>query len=1280
MSVTNDLSRLANNANVIINSITVNSTAITSVNVAGITINSSGYTGDANNAAYLGGSSLSTIQGQITSNASSAYSNSVTYTDTKIGTANSAIIANASAAYSNATSYTDTKIGTANSAIVANASAAYSNSVSYVDTKIGTANSAITGNAATAYTNAVSYTDTKIGTANSAIVANASAAYTNATVFASNATNVNTGTLAEARLPYCMNQNVRNTDTVEFGGMTLTGNLVVSGNVNIIGANNLSVSDNMIYLNSNNDVSNPDIGIAGNYNDGTYAHTGIFRDATDGIWKVFDNYGPEPDASPYIDTSNTSFRLANFQANNFYGGNTTANWFVANTSGAYTTLLSGNVSSSSYVSVGNSTVNVVANSSSITFNSSVAAYASFYKPSANGSAYVAVVGSNNASNPYWNGWQFVAPGVFANSSAGNAFPRTSHFYSFTSTSNPSDLYYNIQAGNDSGIGTGIKIYAVSTTNSRTGIDISANGNVGIGTTSPSSKLNINSSTNDGLKVTDGTVTSILYNTSSSSGSIGTVSNHTFNIYSNNTIRASFTNNGDLQVGNQSAAANTLRYFDLQNTDTGVSAGAIMRFITANSSGGAATTVDMVKYKNGSFYINNNDGSGSTSFGTAGTQRLYIGANGNVGVSTTSPAYALDVNGIINSQDQFRAYGGGGDVRLNGNYAGNTAVVGTVGSTGFGIMTSNDPSRLWIASGGNVGINTKSPLGKFTVRPSTDNTAITLSDGDPSTGAWIRNDGSNMVISTNVGEMYYGYSGSSKNLYFMPGGGSSGLTIGTDRVVYAPVQFRSPVIYDYDDTTYYIDPNSSSKISGLITFNTAYGSSVLQDGQGFVINGNYTNGYYSHRFRKWDDGNGVPLYVQYTTGTIGSWSNIAKFGPGGNGETAQFSVFGYGYASGSWRAPVFYDSDDTGYYIDPNSTSDQALRIRGGAYFGPNASWNRYLWVGTNGRPSDEASVCATDGNLHIDCKSGNMIYLNYYSNANVYQGGSGFFYSGTSIRAPIFYDTDDTAYYANLAGASRLSGIQSTGRSGNWDSDFQNTPADSFRYGGDLNSGTNCPTGGGWWVQQNFRHSNSSNYWGVQVAWGWEDKAHELYTRNITGNSFSSWIRYSNSNNGGSILIADLSASGASTIESTTCFNDSTYKAYEIQFQVVPGSMSAGIYMQFYVGGAWRTAAGDYRTYSAIWNAGGSQGYGPNSYIDIGCGGRIRNYAGITGIASIVYPSRTDTMPIMTGIAGAWDSTIDGGNKINFTGLLSFNSAISGFRIYASSGTISGYVKVYGRK
>jgi hypothetical protein len=203
----------------------------------------------------------------------------------------------------------------------------------------------ITTNAAAAYTNAVSYTDTKIGTANTAITGNAATAYTNATVFAANATNINTGTLAEARLPYRMDQNVRTTDNITFGNMTITGNLTIGSNVNIISSNNLSIGDNMIYMNSNSTYSNPDIGIAANYNDGTYHHTGIFRDHNDGYWKVFDNYGPEPDANIYIQTTNTTFHLANFMANGYLAGNTSTNWAVVNTSGIYTT---GTINSASH--------------------------------------------------------------------------------------------------------------------------------------------------------------------------------------------------------------------------------------------------------------------------------------------------------------------------------------------------------------------------------------------------------------------------------------------------------------------------------------------------------------------------------------------------------------------------------------------------------------------------------------------------------------------------------------------------------------------------------------------------------------------------------------------------------------------------------------------------------------------------------------------------------------------------------------------------------------------
>lgn len=94
------------------------------------------------------------------------------------------------------------------------------------------------------------------------------------------------------------------------------GNVTFEGNVTTIGANNLIISDNFIYINNGSTNTNVDIGLAGNYNDGTYAHAGIFRDASDnGTWKIFDGYLPEPDAAVNIDTDNVSFRLANLAIN-----------------------------------------------------------------------------------------------------------------------------------------------------------------------------------------------------------------------------------------------------------------------------------------------------------------------------------------------------------------------------------------------------------------------------------------------------------------------------------------------------------------------------------------------------------------------------------------------------------------------------------------------------------------------------------------------------------------------------------------------------------------------------------------------------------------------------------------------------------------------------------------------------------------------------------------------------------------------------------------------------
>jgi hypothetical protein len=114
-------------------------------------------------------------------------------------------------------------------------------------------------------------------------------------------------------------QNVATTASVTFKDVFVSNNLVVYGSTTTWGANNLVVSDNMIYLNNQSNNSNPDLGISFNYYDGVYHHAGFFRDASDGVFKVFDNYEPEPDANIFIDTNHNTFRLANLQATNYIG-------------------------------------------------------------------------------------------------------------------------------------------------------------------------------------------------------------------------------------------------------------------------------------------------------------------------------------------------------------------------------------------------------------------------------------------------------------------------------------------------------------------------------------------------------------------------------------------------------------------------------------------------------------------------------------------------------------------------------------------------------------------------------------------------------------------------------------------------------------------------------------------------------------------------------------------------------------------------------------------------
>ena len=124
-----------------------------------------------------------------------------------------------------------------------------------------------------------------------------------------------THTPAEGSSPtIAIGQSVATSASVTFAQVETTGNFIVGGDLSIHGTlttineTNLAIEDTFIFLNDGSTITNPDLGWVGNYNDGTYRHAGLFRDATDGKFKFFDSYEPEP--TDPINTGHGSYSAA----------------------------------------------------------------------------------------------------------------------------------------------------------------------------------------------------------------------------------------------------------------------------------------------------------------------------------------------------------------------------------------------------------------------------------------------------------------------------------------------------------------------------------------------------------------------------------------------------------------------------------------------------------------------------------------------------------------------------------------------------------------------------------------------------------------------------------------------------------------------------------------------------------------------------------------------------------------------------------------------------------
>ena len=183
--------------------------------------------------------------------------------------------------------------------------------------------------------------------------------------------------------------------------------------------------------------------------------------------------------------------------------------------------------------------------------------------------------------------------------------------------------------------------------------------------------NNNNSSTGRLYLAGGDTNHYIYSTGSGGNTLvfGEYGNFSWYNTATNSSYMNLDSGGNLQLGSGYSTANSLRYFDIYNQDTNGASGSIIRLITQQSSSTSLTTVDMVKYKNGNFIINNNDSAAAILFGTAGTNRLTINNVGNVGLGLASQTNPYPAN---QSTMEINVTQGGQNALWLKNYSGSTA--------------------------------------------------------------------------------------------------------------------------------------------------------------------------------------------------------------------------------------------------------------------------------------------------------------------------------------------------------------------------------------------------------------------------------------------------------------------------------------------------------------------------------------------------------------------------------------------------------------------------------
>ena len=235
-------------------------------------------------------------------------------------------------------------------------------------------------------------------------------------------------------------------------------------------------------------------------------------------------------------------------------------------------------------------------------------------------------------------------------------------------------------------------------------------------------------------------------------------------------------------------------------------------------------------------------------------------------------------------------------------------------------------------------------------------------------------------------------------------GSNRINLSTSGNLTASADMRAPVFYDSNDTTYYLDPNNTTKslnVAGKLTVNVGSSSGTPV----FEATGTYgtmsINTYYG---------------VLHTSGDF-YIGNPASTGNNLSGNYAYFSIF--------------YDRNNSAYYLDPASGSNLNTGNLAGRW-----KYSNYLVSNNSGGLMGDYNISGTAAKciwtIGESWPLGNMYGLAYEydgtyahslslkANGTTYArlafGGEGAYFtggvtSGTAMSSPVYYDSANSAYY-----------------------------------------------------------------------------------------------------------------------------------------------------------------------------------------------------------------------------------------------------------------------------